>query len=52
MTTSPATVRAGATPRVPPVVPGSLLLGSARELRRDMLGACEQAFHEYGDVVG
>lgn len=36
---------------LPPVVPGSILLGSARELRRDMLGACERAFREYGDVV-
>src|SRR6266540_3146101 len=51
MTSSPSAVRAGMPPRVPPVAPGSFLLGSARELRRDMLGACEQAFHQYGDVV-
>ncbi len=51
MMSSPITVRAGMTLRVPPVVPGSFLLGSARELRRDMLGVCEQAFHQHGDVV-
>jgi cytochrome P450 len=34
-----------------PVVRGSFLLGSALDLRRDLLGACERAFHEYGDVV-
>jgi len=34
-----------------PVVPGSFLLGSAAELRRDMLGTYERAFERYGDVV-
>ncbi len=31
-----------------PVVAGSLLLGAARHLRRDLLGTFEQAMHEYG----
>jgi cytochrome P450 len=34
-----------------PVAPGSFLLGSALELRRDMLGAYERACGRYGDVV-
>ena len=34
-----------------PVVPGSFLLGSAVELRRDMLTTYERAFQRYGDVV-
>jgi hypothetical protein len=34
-----------------PVAPGSFLLGSTMELRRDMLGAYERAFGRYGDVV-
>ena len=42
---------AGTTPGVAPVVPGSFLLGSALDLRRDMLGLCERAFQRYGDVV-
>jgi cytochrome P450 len=49
---TPSTIApADPAPPVPPVVPGSALLGSARDLRRDMLAACERAFHEYGDVV-
>ena len=40
-----------ATPGVAPVVPGSFLLGSALDLRRDMLGTCERAFQRYGDAV-
>ncbi len=51
LTTLPITVRGGMTPRLPPVVPGSFLLGSALDLRRDMLAAYERAFHEHGDVV-
>lgn len=31
-----------------PVVGGSLLLGAARDLRRDLLGTFERAMHEYG----
>ena len=42
---------AGTTLGVAPVVPGSFLLGSALDLRRDMLGLCERAFQRYGDVV-
>lgn len=34
-----------------PVADGSLLLGSAQQLRRDVLGAAEQAFSRHGDVV-
>ncbi|MGH3769554.1 MAG: cytochrome P450 [Pseudonocardiaceae bacterium] len=34
-----------------PVADGSFLLGSAQQLRRDVLGAAEQAFRQYGDVV-
>jgi len=34
-----------------PVVPGSFLLGSALDLRRDMLAACEREFQRYGDAV-
>src|SRR3954464_13929302 len=34
-----------------PLVPGSVLLGSAMELRRDMLTAYERAFQRYGDAV-
>ena len=33
------------------MVPGSLLLGSARDMRADMLGTCERAFHDHGDAV-
>jgi cytochrome P450 len=39
------------TRRVPPAAPGSFLLGSAVELRRNMLAAYERAFQRYGDVV-
>ena len=46
-TTSPA----GTTLGVAPVMPGSLLLGSALDLRRDMLGFCERASQRYGDAV-
>jgi cytochrome P450 len=46
-TTAPAGTTLGAAP----VVPGSLLLGSTLDLRRDMLGLCEQAFQLYGDAV-
>lgn len=35
----------------PPLLPGSFLLGNAAELRADMLGTCERAFRERGDVV-
>jgi len=42
---------AGTTIGVAPVVPGSFLLGSALDLRRDMLGLCERAFQRYGDAV-
>ena len=42
---------AGTALGVAPVVPGSFLLGSALDLRRDMLGLCERAFERYGDVV-
>src|SRR5262249_38171941 len=42
---------AGTTLGVAPLVPGSFLLGSALDLRRDMLGLCERAFQRYGDVV-
>src|SRR6476620_5464892 len=42
---------AGTALGVAPVVPGSFLLGSALDLRRDMLGLCERAFQRYGDVV-
>ena len=35
----------------PPLVSGSFLLGSALEMRTDMLGACERAFRDHGDVV-
>jgi cytochrome P450 len=45
--TSTTAVEAG----LAPVAPGSFLLGSARELRRDMLAAYERAFERYGDVV-
>jgi cytochrome P450 len=34
-----------------PVARGSKLLGSALDLRRDMLGTTERAFREHGDVV-
>jgi cytochrome P450 len=40
-----------AAPRLAPVVPGSRLLGSALDLRRDMLEAYERAFHGHGDVA-
>src|SRR5918996_276785 len=36
---------------VPPLVPGSLLLGSAPDLRADMLGTCERAFRDHGEAV-
>ena len=36
-------------PGLPPVLAGSALLGSALDLRRDMLGECERAFRELGD---
>ena len=42
---------AGTILGVPPVVPGSFLLGCALDLRRDMLGLCERAFQRYGDAV-
>src|SRR5215471_6900908 len=42
---------AGTASAVVPVVPGSFLLGSALDLRRDMLGLCERAFQRYGDAV-
>src|SRR5260370_15666108 len=45
------TVAADTTTRTAPGVPGSYLLGSALDLRRAMLGACERAFEQYGDVV-
>jgi len=32
-------------------MPGSLLLGSARDLQRDQLGTYEQAMHDHGDLV-
>jgi cytochrome P450 len=51
VTSVPSTAAAGPALRVPPTVPGSFLLGSALDLRRDMLAACEQAFHRYGDAV-
>ena len=47
----PSTAPAGAALGVAPVMPGSLLLGSALDLRRDMLGVCERAFQRYGDAV-
>ena len=47
----PTTAPVGPTLAAPPVVPGSFLLGSALDLRRDMLAACERAFHRYGDAV-
>ena len=34
-----------------PLAPGSFLLGSAADLRRDMLATYERAFERYGDVV-
>ncbi|MEV4639536.1 cytochrome P450 [Actinoplanes sp. NPDC049548] len=34
-----------------PLLPGSPLVGSALELRADMLGTIERAFREHGDVV-
>jgi cytochrome P450 len=37
--------------RQPPLVPGSLLLGSALDLRADMLATCERACRDHGDVV-
>jgi cytochrome P450 len=36
---------------IPPLVPGSLLLGSALDLRADTLGSCERAFRDHGDAV-
>jgi cytochrome P450 len=36
---------------LPPLLPGSFLLGNAADLRADMLGTCERAFRELGDVV-
>src|SRR5690242_15010614 len=35
----------------PPVLPGSFLLGSAPDMRADMLGTCERAFRDHGDAV-
>ena len=35
----------------PPLVQGSAVLGSALAMSADMLGTCERAFREYGDVV-
>ena len=35
----------------PPLLPGSLLFGSALDMRADMLGVCERAFRDHGDVV-
>ena len=35
----------------PPLLPGTFLLGNAAALRADMLGVCEQAFRDHGDVV-
>jgi cytochrome P450 len=46
-----STGTAAATRRLAPLVPGSFLLGSAVELRRDMLTTYERAFQRYGDVV-
>jgi len=46
----PPTARPGPT-LAAPVVPGSFLLGSALDLRRDMLAACEREFQRYGDAV-
>ena len=40
-----------AAPALPPIVPGSFLMGSAFDLRRDMPAACERARAEYGDAV-
>jgi cytochrome P450 len=51
LTNSPTTRAAATASRLPPVVPGSFLLGSALDLRRDMLSAYERAFHRYGDVA-
>jgi cytochrome P450 len=35
----------------PPLARGSLLLGSALDLRADMLGTCERVFRDHGDVA-
>jgi cytochrome P450 len=51
MTSAPTTGRTGPAAVLPPIVPGSFLLGSALDLRRDMLGAFERAFVRHGDVV-
>jgi cytochrome P450 len=51
MTSAPTTGRTGTAAALPQIVPGSFLLGSALDLRRDMLGAFERAFAEHGDVV-
>ncbi len=51
MTSAPAIGRTGPAAALPPIVPGSFLLGSALDLRRDMLGTFERAFAEQGDVV-
>jgi cytochrome P450 len=48
--TSAGTAATEARPRAP-LAPGSVLLGSAMDLRRDMLTTYEQAFQQYGDVV-
>lgn len=50
MTISETPARLGAAD-TPPLASGSVLLGSARALRSDMLRACERAFREGGDVV-
>jgi cytochrome P450 len=51
MTTTGTAASAAEIARVAPVVPGSFLLGSALDLRRDMLAAFERAFQRYGEVV-
>ncbi|HEV3401942.1 MAG TPA: cytochrome P450 [Acidimicrobiales bacterium] len=38
-------------PPVPPSAPGSLLLGSARDLQRDQLGTYARAMGAYGDIA-
>ena len=49
--TGTGTAATAAARRLAPLVPGSFLLGSAMELRRDMLATYERAFQRYGDVV-
>jgi cytochrome P450 len=50
MTALPS-VRPDEAAELPPLVPGSFLLGSAVEMRRDVIGLCERSFARYGDVV-